>query len=124
MSWFEAVRDTISTASKTAPKPENISAEEAAQIVLGSARVKNIIPTVDKNEPMVAAGWLQEGARVSVTPNDTGRVPQVGTLVGLNDETTSVRVNPVGNNKASCIAHFPRLGYTVKAEKQPKSARL
>jgi len=68
---------------------------------------------VDQYEPLVQSKWLSEGDFVSVTPTDTGTVPQFGQLVGLTSETVSLKIQPPASPK-SFLGHFPRLGYSIK----------
>jgi glutathione S-transferase len=64
----------------------------------------------------VAAGdpsGLEAGQRVTVTPDDYGKVPVTGELVGLDRRRVSVRrVDP---RAGEVVVHFPRLGYVVAA---------
>ena len=69
------------------------------------------------------AGWvhtlgdgvtgLEVGQPVSVTPDDTGRVPVVGSLVTLSAEEIAIRRHDpqVGD----IVVHFPRAGFVVAA---------
>ncbi|KAK4569460.1 hypothetical protein LTR86_003223 [Recurvomyces mirabilis] len=59
---------------------------------------------------------LEEGALVSVAPDDTGRGdPSIGTLVALSPE--EIVVKPMPLEKAADVEvrmHFPRLGFTIR----------
>ena len=62
---------------------------------------------VDANDP----SGLKAGQKISVTPDDTGKVPVTGTLVGLTADRISIirsdaRVGDV-------VVHFPRAGFIV-----------
>jgi glutathione S-transferase len=65
--------------------------------------------SVDANDP----SGLRAGRALSVTPDDTGKVPVTGTLVGLTADRISIaRSDPrVGD----VVVHFPRAGYTIQA---------
>ena len=124
MEWVEAVQGAVSTAaadsSNPATTPEKMSGDTAAQIVLSSPTLRRRIIikqeiAVDQSEPLVQNKWLSEGDIVTVTPTDTGRVPQVGRLVGLTSEVVSLHIQPPGSRQ-SFLGHFPRLGYVVSKE--------
>jgi glutathione S-transferase len=55
---------------------------------------------------------LKSGRNVSVVPDDTGKVPVSGTLVGLTADRVSIaRSDPrVGD----VVVHFPRAGYIIQ----------
>ena len=63
--------------------------------------------TVDAQDP----SGLKAGQKVSVTPDDTGKVPVGGTLVGLSADRVSIaRTDPrVGD----VVVHFPRAGFII-----------
>ena len=63
--------------------------------------------TVDARDP----SGLEAGQTISVTPDDTGKVPVTGVLVGLAPDRISIqRSDPrVGD----VVVHFPRAGYIV-----------
>ncbi|SEO72863.1 glutathione S-transferase [Rhodospirillales bacterium URHD0017] len=63
--------------------------------------------TVDAGDP----SGLKAGQKVNVTPDDTGRVPVEGVLVGLTPDRVSIqRSDPrVGD----VVVHFPRAGFVV-----------
>lgn len=53
------------------------------------------------------------GDRVSVTPDDTGRDPVVGELIGLSRE--EIVVARVDERAGEVAVHFPRAGFVVRA---------
>jgi glutathione S-transferase len=56
---------------------------------------------------------LKSGARVSVTPDDVGRDPVHGVLVGADDREVVIRRS---DSRAGIVqVHFPRAGYDVAA---------
>ena len=65
--------------------------------------------SVDANDP----SGLKAGQKLSVTPDDTGRVPVTGALVGLSADRISIaRSDPrVGD----VVVHFPRVGFIIQA---------
>jgi glutathione S-transferase len=85
-------------------KPTEMPAAEALEIAK-AATPESI--KVDANDP----SGLKAGQKVSVTPDDTGKVPVEGELVGLAPERVSIkRSDPrVGD----VVVHFPRAGYIV-----------
>jgi glutathione S-transferase len=62
---------------------------------------------VDGGDP----SGLRAGQTVSVTPDDTGKIPVKGELVGLTADRVSIRRNDprVGD----VVVHFPRAGFAV-----------
>jgi glutathione S-transferase len=63
--------------------------------------------SVDGNDP----SGLKAGQKLTVTPDDTGKVPVSGVLVGLKpDRISLVRTDP---RVGEVIVHFPRAGYFV-----------
>jgi glutathione S-transferase len=63
--------------------------------------------SVDANDP----SGLKAGQKVAVTPDDTGKVPVSGTLVGLSADRISVaRTDPRVDD---VVVHFPRAGFII-----------
>jgi len=56
---------------------------------------------------------LEEGQRVTVTPDDYGKVPVAGELVTLQRQEVAVR--RIDERAGEVIVHFPRIGYVVEA---------
>jgi hypothetical protein len=56
---------------------------------------------------------LAAGQRVTVTPDDYGKVPVAGELVTLDLHEIAVR--RVDARAGEVVVHFPRLGYVVEA---------
>jgi glutathione S-transferase len=82
--------------------------EIAAAAALDVARAATPLATqVDADDP----SGLKAGQSLSVTPDDTGRVPVTGTLVGLSADRISLarRDERVGD----VVVHFPRAGFIV-----------
>jgi glutathione S-transferase len=66
------------------------------------------VTEVDKDDP----SGLEAGQTVSVTPDDTGKVPVSGRLIGLTpDRVSLMRDDPrVGD----VVVHFPRAGFVIQ----------
>jgi glutathione S-transferase len=85
-----------------------LSASEALDI---ARRAQPEAPTsVDAADP----SGLQAGARVSVMPDDTGKVPVTGELVGLDAHEIAIR--RVDENVGVVVVHFPRAGFLLSTE--------
>jgi glutathione S-transferase len=79
-----------------------------AAAALAQARDSTPLPA---GEIVVDELRLQRGARVTVTPDDYGRIPVEGELVTLTVREVAVRrVTP---ETGEVVVHFPRLGYRV-----------
>jgi glutathione S-transferase len=63
--------------------------------------------TVDASDP----SGLRAGQKISVTPDDTGRVPVEGVLVGLASDRVSIRRDDP--RVGEVVVHFPRAGFVV-----------
>lgn len=64
--------------------------------------------SVDPHDP----SGLKAGARISVTPDDTGKVPVDGELVGLSPDRVSVRRSDPRIGEV--VVHFPRAGFLIQ----------
>ncbi|MBI2736748.1 MAG: glutathione S-transferase family protein [Rhodospirillales bacterium] len=62
---------------------------------------------VDASDP----SGLEAGQKISVTPDDTGRVPVEGVLVGLAPDRVSIRRSDP--RAGEVVVHFPRAGFVV-----------
>ncbi|CCF52824.1 uncharacterized protein UHO2_03256 [Ustilago hordei] len=117
LTWLASVREYI---AQHKVKPVKLSAEQAAEVILKQSE-QNAGKTegglkVSKDDPLVKAGWVsgEKGQKVSVTPVDTGRVPQVGKLVGLDSSSVTIKVE-VPQGSKSIFATFPRVNFDVRA---------
>lgn len=63
--------------------------------------------SVDANDP----SGLKAGQTISVTPDDTGKVPVSGVLVGLTNDRISIKRH--GEQTGDVVVHFPRAGFIV-----------
>ena len=86
-------------------KRQDIAAAEALEIAKGA---KPATTSVDANDP----SGLKAGQKISVTPDDTGKVPVSGELVGLSADRVSIARNDpqVGD----VVVHFPRAGFIIQ----------
>jgi glutathione S-transferase len=85
-------------------KPTEMSAADALAVAQAATPEA---AKVDDKDP----SGLKAGQKISVTPDDTGKVPVTGTLVGLSNERISIirsdeRVGDV-------VVHFPRAGFII-----------
>ncbi|KAL8278052.1 hypothetical protein RQP46_009512 [Phenoliferia psychrophenolica] len=116
-AWLARLSSAVKAATASHPTkgvPNKMSAEDAAKIVHGSKPDQGEC-VADAGEPLLREKWLSLGAMVDVTPDDNGKVPQKGRLVGLNAEQAVLEV--VGAGGKTCRVHAPRMGFTVRASK-------
>jgi glutathione S-transferase len=62
---------------------------------------------VDEKDP----SGLEAGQSISITPDDTGKVPVSGTLVGLTADRISIMRSD--ERAGDVVVHFPRAGFIV-----------
>lgn len=86
--------------------PLATSSAEALDIAKSA---KPAATSVDADDP----SGLKAGQAVVVTPDDTGKVPVAGTLVGLTTDRVSVRRHD--DRVGEIVVHFPRAGFVVTA---------
>jgi hypothetical protein len=63
--------------------------------------------SVDAQDP----SGLKAGQAISVTPDDTGKVPVTGVLVGLTADRISIK--RADARVGEVVVHFPRAGFVV-----------
>jgi glutathione S-transferase len=82
-----------------------------AALALAVARQSRAAPArgVDPGDRL----GLRAGQRVSVTPDDYGKVPVTGELVTLDLQEVAIR--RVDQRAGEVVVHFPRIGYSVEA---------
>ncbi len=85
--------------------PTELSGPDA--LAIAKAADPAIPDGVDAHDP----GGLKAGARIAVTPDDTGKVPVVGELVTLN--ALEVAVRRIDERAGTVVVHFPRAGYVL-----------
>jgi glutathione S-transferase len=85
--------------------PSDMTAAEALDVAKAATPGRT---TVDARDP----SGLKAGQTVSVTPDDTGKVPVKGVLVGLDADRISIGRNDprVGD----VVVHFPRAGFILQ----------
>jgi glutathione S-transferase len=100
-----------------------LHAWEARVRAIGHGRPKAIdsaraLAVAQRSQPAPARGvdagdrlGLRAGQRVSVTPDDYGKVPVIGELVTLDLQEIAIR--RVDERAGEVVVHFPRIGYTV-----------
>ena len=86
-------------------KRSDIKATDALDIAKAA---KPAPASVDTGDP----SGLKAGQKLSITPDDTGKVPVTGTLVGLTADRISIaRSDP---RAGDVVVHFPRAGFIVQ----------
>jgi len=86
-------------------KPAEMSAADALEVAKAATPEPG---KIDEKDP----SGLKAGQKITVTPDDTGKVPVTGTLIGLSPARISIirsdeRVGDVA-------VHFPRAGFVVQ----------
>ncbi|EST05582.1 Glutathione S-transferase, N-terminal [Kalmanozyma brasiliensis GHG001] len=121
LTWMAAVREYL---AQHKIKPVKLTAEQGAEVILkqaeqGSQQAESAL-SISKDDALVKAGWFsgEKGQTVSVTPVDTGRVPQVGQLVGLDGASVTIKVKTEGGK--SLLATFPRINFDIRAQDSAK----
>lgn len=90
-------------------KPVDMSSQAALEVAHAATPVNALLE--DANDP---AG-RKPGDRVQVVPDDSGRDPVVGELVGLSREEIVIR--RVDDQVGEIALHFPRVGFLVQPVK-------
>lgn len=85
-------------------KPTEIAAADALDVAKAATPEAT---TVDRDDP----SGLKAGQRISVTPDDTGKVPVGGELVGLTNDRVSIRRHD--DRIGEVVVHFPRAGFVI-----------
>jgi len=85
-------------------KPSEMSATDALAVA------KAATPETAKVDDADPSG-LKAGQKISVTPDDTGKVPVTGTLVGLGPDRISIIRSD--SQVGDVAVHFPRAGFVV-----------
>ena len=84
--------------------PTEISAADAIAIAKAATPEAT---SVDANDP----SGLKAGQTISVTPDDTGKVPVSGALVGLTNDRISIKRHD--EQVGDVVVHFPRAGFII-----------
>ncbi|KAK9762126.1 hypothetical protein K7432_012440 [Basidiobolus ranarum] len=104
--WFQ--RLTQFTKSKRHDDAGSaMSGEEAIEIAKRTeATVQAFADTQNSND-------RKPGEVVMVIPDDTGKIPVVGVIVGCDVDQIAIRPHKVSGKGVDTVVHFPRLGYYV-----------
>jgi glutathione S-transferase len=86
-------------------KSTDMTAAEALEVAKTS---KAEATKVDDKDPT----GLKAGQTISVTPDDTGKVPVTGTLVGLAPDRVSIARSDA--RAGDVVVHFPRAGFNLQ----------
>ena len=87
-------------------KPAEMTAAEALDIAKAATPEA---AKVDEKDP----SGLKSGQKISITPDDTGKVAVTGTLVGLEPDRVSIIRSD--DRVGDVAVHFPRAGFVVAA---------
>lgn len=87
-------------------KPAPMTGQEALDVAKAATPVA---AKVDDKDP----SGLKAGQKVSVTPDDTGKVPVTGELVGLSADRVSIK--RTDERVGDVVVHFPRAGFVTAA---------
>lgn len=74
------------------------------------AVAKSATPAACSVDPADPSG-LKAGQKIAITPDDTGKVPVTGTLVGLTPDRLSI--SRMDERAGEIVVHFPRAGFIV-----------
>jgi glutathione S-transferase len=85
-----------------AGKPTSMTGQEALDVA------KAATPAATKVDDKDPSG-LKAGQKISVTPDDTGKVPVTGELVGLTPDRISIKRSD--ERVGEVVVHFPRAGF-------------
>src|SRR5688572_20661037 len=117
------VRGFLAEAASLLAAFARLQAWEARVRAIGHGRPSALdsagaLAVAQRSQPAPARGvdagdglGLRAGQRVSVTPDDYGKVPVVGDLVTLDLQEIAIR--RVDERAGEVVVHFPRIGYTV-----------
>lgn len=87
-------------------KPTPMTAAEALDVAKAATPAAT---KVDEKDP----SGLKAGQKISVTPDDTGKVPVTGELVGLTADRVSIK--RTDERVGEVVVHFPRAGFILAA---------
>ncbi|MBS0550587.1 MAG: glutathione S-transferase family protein [Proteobacteria bacterium] len=87
-------------------KPTPMTGAEALDVA------KAATPAATKVDDKDPSG-LKAGQKISVTPDDTGKVPVTGELVGLSADRISIK--RTDERVGDVVVHFPRAGFVTAA---------
>ncbi|MDB5486328.1 MAG: glutathione S-transferase family protein [Reyranella sp.] len=84
--------------------PTEISAVDALAVAKAATPAATSVDAADPS-------GLKAGQTISVTPDDTGKVPVSGVLVGLTNDRISIKRHD--ERTGDVVVHFPRAGFIV-----------
>ena len=102
VAWSERMK------ARSGGKRTDIGAAEALAIAKAATPERTSVDAADPS-------GLKAGQKVTVTPDDTGKVPVTGELVGLAADRISLRRHD--ERVGEVVVHFPRAGYYVTPAK-------
>jgi len=87
-------------------KPTPMTSQEALDVAKAATPEATKVDDRDPSE-------LKAGQKISVTPDDTGKIPVTGELVGLTADRVSIKRSD--ERVGEVVVHFPRAGFVVAA---------
>jgi len=116
LKWLAGVTAHLERLKESQPAPGKVTGTDAASIITSSSFEPLDVVGFDERE--ASRLGLKAGARVSITPDDSGRdYPTLGTLVALNREEFVIEVKASGG---ILRCHFPRVMFTAVLVAQAK----
>ena len=99
-----------------AARTQNIG--HGAREEIGSAEALEIAALSRPTSPVIAdpgdPNGLEPGDRVTVTPDDYGRIPVAGEIVSLSAQHVAIRRHD--ERAGEIVVHFPRAGFWIARE--------
>jgi glutathione S-transferase len=84
-----------------------VEIESQTAVDIAKKCTSNVEPMLDANDP----NGLKPGDKVSVMPDDYGRVPVMGELVSSSAQVVAIKRNDA--RVGDVVVHFPRAGFLV-----------
>ena len=97
-AWSERMK-AIGSGNST-----EISSADALAVAKAATPAATMVDAADPS-------GLKAGQTISVTPDDTGKIPVSGVLVGLTNDRISIRRHD--ERTGDVVVHFPRAGFIV-----------
>ncbi|EJD40217.1 hypothetical protein AURDEDRAFT_187138 [Auricularia subglabra TFB-10046 SS5] len=114
VTWLDALDAVISQRRKALSVQTVMADDAAARILSGSPSATHAVGWDEREAGRLG---LARGVRVEVTPDDTGKVPTTGTLLGLTRREILLEIEPPNQSGKKLAVHFPRLGFNVSVPK-------
>ncbi|OZJ06309.1 hypothetical protein BZG36_00740 [Bifiguratus adelaidae] len=105
--WMKRVKETA-TKRKHAQSYQKLDPSKAIDL----AEMQSKVPSGQGERPFPIQYSL--GSTISVTPDDTGRVPVKGKVVFCSNERIAIRPYAVSGQGVDTRVWFPRMGYSVQ----------